>query len=73
MLVSLSVCHKKCYSLPSSLSPASKLDHGDLLLQKSNLPGLAYLLGLLILKVSITSAADDIHKYFSLFFRENKT
>ena len=27
----------------------------------------------LTLKVPITTAADDIHKYFSLFFRENKT
>ena len=27
----------------------------------------------LTLKAPITSAADDIHKYFSLFFRENKT
>ena len=25
------------------------------------------------LKAPITTAADDIHKYFSLFFRENKT
>ena len=24
-------------------------------------------------KAPITTAADDIHKYFSLFFRENKT
>ena len=27
----------------------------------------------LTLKALITFAADDIHKYFSLFFRENKT
>ena len=27
----------------------------------------------LILKAPITTAADDIHKYFSLCFRENKT
>ena len=27
----------------------------------------------LTLKALITTAADDIHKYFSLFFRENKT
>ena len=27
----------------------------------------------LTLKVPITTAADDIHKYFFLFFRENKT
>ena len=27
----------------------------------------------LTLKAPITTAADDIHKYFSLFFRENKT
>ena len=26
----------------------------------------------LTLKAPITTAADDIHKYFSLFFRENK-
>ena len=30
-------------------------------------------LDLLTLKAPITTAADDIHKYFSLFFRENKT
>ena len=28
---------------------------------------------ILTLKAPITTAADDIHKYFSLFFRENKT
>ena len=28
---------------------------------------------LLTIKAPITTAADDIHKYFSLFFRENKT
>ena len=27
----------------------------------------------LTLKAPITTAADDFHKYFSLFFRENKT
>ena len=27
----------------------------------------------LSLKAPIMTAADDIHKYFSLFFRENKT
>ena len=27
----------------------------------------------LTLKAPIMAAADDIHKYFSLFFRENKT
>ena len=27
----------------------------------------------LTLKAPITTAADDSHKYFSLFFRENKT
>ena len=27
----------------------------------------------LTLKAPITTAADDIHKYFSLFFRENRT
>ena len=27
----------------------------------------------LTLEVPVTTAADDIHKYFSLFFRENKT
>ena len=27
----------------------------------------------LTLKAPITTAEDDIHKYFSLFFRENKT
>ena len=27
----------------------------------------------LTLKVPITTAADDIHKYFFIFFRENKT
>ena len=27
----------------------------------------------LTLKAPIPTAADDIHKYFSLFFRENKT
>ena len=27
----------------------------------------------LTLKAPITTAVDDIHKYFSLFFRENKT
>ena len=30
------------------------------------------LLCILTLKVPIVIAADDIHKYFSLFFRENK-
>ena len=29
--------------------------------------------GLLTLKAPITTAADDIYKYFSLFCRENKT
>ena len=29
--------------------------------------------GILPLKVPIMTAADDIHKYFSLFFGENKT
>ena len=28
---------------------------------------------MLTLKAPITTAADDIHKFFSLFFRENKT
>ena len=28
---------------------------------------------ILTLKVAITTAADDIHKYFSMFSRENKT
>ena len=28
---------------------------------------------MLTLKAPITTAADDIHKYFSLFFRKNKT
>ena len=28
---------------------------------------------ILTLKAPITTAADDIHKHFSLFFRENKT
>ena len=27
----------------------------------------------LTLKAPVRTAADDIHKYFSLFFRENKT
>ena len=30
-------------------------------------------LRVLTLKAPITTAADDIHKYFSLFFTENKT
>ena len=28
---------------------------------------------ILTLKAPVTTAADDFHKYFSLFFRENKT
>ena len=34
---------------------------------------LCLLFGVLILRAPIMTAADDIHKYFSLFFRENKT
>ena len=38
--------------------------------------GLSIFLGisdLLTLKALVRTAADDIHKYFSLFFKENKT
>ena len=33
------------------------------------MPSLRYV----TLKAPVITAADDIHKYFSLFFRENKT
>ena len=34
---------------------------------------MGFRLHLLTLKAPFTTAADDIHKYYSLFFRENKT